>query len=307
MSTTYLNNSRVAAALFMRPVLAQPVSVRASFDDSETANKEGIDLNLFKIGIFCFMIPTMFITATLGLDYLSIRDIWSNILPVSGAFIAARIATAFVIKKLAAEKNTPALVWMSAGVIAPAFSLILMSLFGNAIGQKKAASQSDKRELTELKVAAINMSPVVNINQNRQAKVIQASASEGIDQNLLKVGFFCFMIPTMFMTAAFGLEYIDWSDVWANILPVSAAFVVARIATALVIKGMASEKNRSELLWMMTALVAPALSLMLMSFFRTLPGQTSSTASKQSTSMPAELKNLHRAREINLYRSTQAA
>lgn len=305
MSTTYLNNSRVATALYMRPVMAQSFSAYSSSELSETANKEGIDQNLLKVGFFCFMIPTMFISATLGLDYLSMNDVWANIVPVSAAFLAVRIATAYVMKGLAAEKNNPALAWMSAAMIAPALSLIMMSLFGNAIGKKKASSKSDNRKSAELKVAAINVSPVVNINRTAGSNI--ESANEGIDHNLLKVGFFCFMIPTMFMTAAFGLEYVELSDVLTNILPVTAAFVVARIATAFIIKGMAAQRNRSEAIWMMTAMAAPALSLILISLFRALPGQTISTPSNKPSSTTASVKNLYRAREINLNRGNQAA
>lgn len=305
MSTTYLNNSRVAAALYMRPVMAQSFSVNSSSEISATANKKGIDQNLLKVGFFCFMIPTIFISATLGLDYLSMNDVWDNIVPVSAAFVVARIATAFVMKGLAAEKNNPALAWMSAAMIVPAFSLIMMSLFGNAIGKKNASSKSKNHKSAELKVAAINVSPVVNINRTAGSNI--DTAYVGIDHNLLQVGFFCFMIPTMFLTAAFGLEYMELRDVWANILPLSAAFITSRIATAFIIKGMAAQRNRSEAIWMMTAMAAPALSLMLISLFRSLPGQTISTPSNQPSSTTASVKNLYRAREINLNRGNQAA
>jgi hypothetical protein len=139
-----------------------------------------------------------------------------------------------------------------------------------------------------------------SVNNRTQAKTVPAR--QGIDEGLLMIGVFCFLVPTMFASAALGLKYLEMSDLIANGLYISAAALTARIATAMIIKNMAAEKNRSQATWMTLAMIAPAVSLILMSFFGTIPTETKSTASTNT----AKIKNHTRAREIQMHRKSQA-
>lgn len=144
-----------------------------------------------------------------------------------------------------------------------------------------------------------------DLSQNRsnvQRKSAQSSAAHtGIDEGLLMVGIFCFLVPTMFTAAAFGLHYMEMSDVLPYSIYIIAAALVVRIATAVIVKGMAAEKNRSESVWMTIAMIAPAVSLILMSFVSTRKNTVTaaSTSIKMKTQAPAiELYMPHRSQAI---------
>ena len=138
------------------------------------------------------------------------------------------------------------------------------------------------------------------VNNRTHAKT--APARQGIDEGLLMIGVFCFLVPTMFASAALGLKYLEMSDLIAYGLYIAAAALTARIATAMIIKNMAAEKNRSQATWMTIAMIAPAVSLILMSFFGTIPAKTKSTVSTTT----AKIKNHMSAREIQMHRKSQA-
>ncbi|MFN9950429.1 MAG: hypothetical protein ACK53B_06645 [Bacteroidota bacterium] len=142
------------------------------------------------------------------------------------------------------------------------------------------------------------------LSQNRssvQHKTTQSSpAHTGIDEGLLMVGIFCFLVPTMFTAAAFGLRYMEMSDVLHYSIYIIAAALVVRIATAVIVKGMAAEKNRSESVWMTIAMIAPAVCLVLMSFVSTRKSivTAASNTIKMKTQAPA--------RELYMPRRSQA-
>ena len=129
---------------------------------------------------------------------------------------------------------------------------------------------------------------------------------EGIDEGLLMIGVFCFLVPTMFLVAAMGLRYLEMSDLIANGLYISAAALVARVATAIIIKKMAAEKNRSEASWMTLAMIAPSLSLILMSFFGTLAKKERNIQISNENKSTATIKNYDSAREIQMSRPSKA-
>jgi hypothetical protein len=137
-------------------------------------------------------------------------------------------------------------------------------------------------------------------------QVKNAPTREGIDEGLLMIGVFCFLVPTMFLSAALGLQYLEMSDLLANGLYISAAALTARIATAFIIKNMAAEKNRSEAIWMIIALIAPSISLILMSFFGTIIKKEKTAASATKKSSTATVKKYHTAREFQMHRTSQA-
>ncbi|MFN5225955.1 MAG: hypothetical protein ACK5CP_05370, partial [Bacteroidota bacterium] len=80
-----------------------------------------------------------------------------------------------------------------------------------------------------------------------------------------------------------------------------AAALVVRIATAVIVKGMAAEKNRSEAVWMTIAMIAPAVCLILMSFVSTRKSivTAASNTIKMKTQAPArEMYMPHKSQAI---------
>ena len=126
------------------------------------------------------------------------------------------------------------------------------------------------------------------------------STREGIDEGLLMIGLFCFLVPTMFLAAAIGLRYLEMSDLIANGLYISAAALIARVATALIIKKMAAVKNRSEASWMMVAMIAPSISLILMSFFGAIAKADTQAHANNANTGIATIKNCASAMEIQM-------
>ncbi len=145
-----------------------------------------------------------------------------------------------------------------------------------------------------------------NSQKSERTQVKQVEAREGIDEGLLMIGVFCFLVPTMFLSAALGLQYLEMSDLIANGLYISAAALAARIATAFIIKNMAAEKNRNEAGWMTIAMIAPSVSLILMSFFGTITKTKKTVPSAAKKSGTATIKNYHTAREFQMQRTSQA-
>jgi hypothetical protein len=132
MSTTYLPNqsagSRYAYAN-ARPTTnyyqqKNNQSVKTSFIDR-------IDEGQLMVGIFCFLVPTLFSAVAFGLHYLLVEDLTSYGLYIGGGAIAARLTMSIIIKGMAAEKNRRESFWMTFAAIFPALSLICLSLVGN--------------------------------------------------------------------------------------------------------------------------------------------------------------------------------
>jgi hypothetical protein len=126
------------------------------------------------------------------------------------------------------------------------------------------------------------------------------STREGIDEGLLMIGLFCFLVPTMFLAAVIGLPYLEMSDLIANGIYISAAALIARVATALIIKKMAAVKNRSEASWMMVAMIAPSISLILMSFFGAIAKADEQAHANNANTGIATIKNCASAMEIQM-------
>lgn len=137
-------------------------------------------------------------------------------------------------------------------------------------------------------------------------QVKKTPTREGIDEGLLMIGVFCFLVPTMFLSAALGLQYLEMSDLLSNGIYILAAALVARVATAFIIKNMAAEKNRSETSWMTIAMIAPSVSLILMSFFGTITKTKKTVPSAAKKSGTATIRNYHMARELPMQRTSQA-
>ena len=155
---------------------------------------------------------------------------------------------------------------------------------------------------TNRSTAALYMGRELSQNKsNIQRKSVQtASAQTGIDEGLLMIGIFCFLVPTMFTAAAFGLRYMEMRDVLPYSIYLAAGALAVRIATAVILKGLAAEKNRNESVWMIIAMIAPAVSLILMSFVST---RTSTTAAASTT---IKMKAQTPPRELYMPRRSQA-
>lgn len=132
------------------------------------------------------------------------------------------------------------------------------------------------------------------------------STREGIDEGLLMIGVFCFLVPAMFLGAAMGLRYLEMSDLIANGLYIAVAALLARLVTAYIIKSMAAEKNRSEAYWMTLAIIAPSVSLILMSFFGTISKANETLQANTPNTDTARIKNYLGALEIELSRHSKA-
>ncbi len=131
--------------------------------------------------------------------------------------------------------------------------------------------------------------------------VTPSQTKDGIDDDLLKIGVFCFLVPIMFSVAAFGLDYLEMSDVLPYSFYIIAGVMAARIATAVIIKGMAAKKNRSESVWMTIAMIVPAISLILMSFVSTRKlhvGAASNTIKMKSKAPVREMYMPHKSQAI---------
>lgn len=157
-------------------------------------------------------------------------------------------------------------------------------------------------------VAAFYLTSAYATNRNQAARrqAPATSSTRGIDEGLLMVGVFCFLIPTMFAAASLGLKYLEMSDLVANGLYIAGAALIARIGTAFIMKNMAAEKNRSQAVWMTIAMIAPSVSLILMSFFGTIAKMEKTATPSTQKTQTATIKKYNRAREIQMHRTSQA-
>jgi len=126
--------------------------------------------------------------------------------------------------------------------------------------------------------AYVNARTTATYYQQKNNQTAKTSFIDRIDEGQLMVGIFCFLVPTLFCTAAFGLRYLLVEDLITYGVYISGAAITARVAMSILIKGMAAEKNRSESFWMTFAVIFPALSLICLSL----------VGNKPSVSIPAE-------------------
>jgi hypothetical protein len=169
MSTTYLTGNHNNAALYMNRNLAGPTTNYKRTQAKDYPQREGVDEGLLMIGVFCFMVPTMFLAAAMGLKYLEMSDLIANGLYISGAALIARIATAFIIKNMAAEKNRSEASWMTLAMIAPSVSLILMSFFRTLAKADKIAQPGNANNVT---ATIKNYSSALEIQMTQQSKAM---------------------------------------------------------------------------------------------------------------------------------------
>lgn len=152
----------------------------------------------------------------------------------------------------------------------------------------------------------MNRKFVRTAKNNTHTRKEVTSSLEGIDEGLLMIGVFCFLVPTMFLAAAIGLRYLEMSDLIANGLYISAAALIARVATALIIKKMAAEKNRSEASWMIVAMIAPSVSLILMSFCGAIAKADEPAQANNANTGIATIENCASALEIQMSLQSKA-
>ncbi len=171
MSTTYLPNqsagSRYAYAN-ARPTANyyqqnNRQSVKTSFIDR-------IDEGQLMVGIFCFLVPTLFSAVAFGLHYLLVEDLITYGLYIGGGAIAARLTMSIVIKGMAAEKNRSESFWITFAVIFPALSLICLSIVGH-----KPAETVQVEKIVEKRTEKTNTQPIRvarEINMTQRSKAI---------------------------------------------------------------------------------------------------------------------------------------
>jgi len=156
MSTTYLPNqsagSRYAYAN-ARPTANyyqqnNRQSVKTSFIDR-------IDEGQLMVGIFCFLVPTLFSAVAFGLHYLLVEDLTTYGLYIGGGAIAARLTMSIVIKGIAAEKNRSESFWITFAAIFPALSLICLSIVGH-----KPAETVQAEKIVEKRTEKTNTQPI---------------------------------------------------------------------------------------------------------------------------------------------------
>jgi len=146
-----------------------------------------------------------------------------------------------------------------------------------------------------------------NQNQARPSSFIKR-----IDQELLKVGIFCFLVPLMFIASAFVRESLLIEDVIEFKYYILASLFAARIAMTIIMNKIAKQKNRNTTLWMLFAAIFPNLSLIGISIAGNAQvdsvKQAMSTPENQETKMPAQSTGISKevAREIYMFRRAKA-
>lgn len=148
MSTTFLTNQNAASNFYM-PRATATYATQKRTQTTQTSTAEGIDQGQLMVGIFCFLVPTMFTSAAFGLQYLLVEDLIQYGYYIAGAALAARIAMSIIIKGIAAEKNRSQSFWITLAFIVPALSLIIMSL----VGSKSAPQVKHEKAITPAKPA----------------------------------------------------------------------------------------------------------------------------------------------------------
>jgi len=170
MSTTYLPNqsagSRYAYAN-ARPTATyyqqnNRQSVKTSFIDR-------IDEGQLMVGIFCFLVPTLFSAVAFGLHYLLVEDLTTYGLYIGGGAIAARLTMSIVIKGMAAEKNRSESFWITFAAIFPALSLICLSIVGHKPAETVQAEKIVEKRTEKTNTQPIRVAREIYITQRSKA------------------------------------------------------------------------------------------------------------------------------------------
>ena len=170
MSTTYLPNQSATgryAYANARPTAnyyqqKNNQSVKTSFIDR-------IDEGQLMVGIFCFLVPTLFSAVAFGLHYLLVEDLITYSLYIGGAAIASRIAMSIIIKGIAADKNRSESFWMTFAAIFPALSLICMSLVGNKPSESVSAEKIAEKRTEKTNIQPIRVAREIYMPQRSKA------------------------------------------------------------------------------------------------------------------------------------------
>jgi len=141
MTTTYLNNASAAANYAMPRQVSQPYAATRK-QTRPVSLMERIDQGLLMVGIFLFLVPTMFTSAAFGLQYLLIEDVIAYKYYILLAAFAARVTMAILMKGMAEEKNRSQSTWITLAMIFPALSLICISIAGNQPAAAPVAKKS---------------------------------------------------------------------------------------------------------------------------------------------------------------------
>jgi hypothetical protein len=130
MSTTYLTNQQ-AGNNFYLPRTTTNYPTQQRIQSTQPSYEAGIDQGQLMVGIFLFLVPTIFSAAAFGLNYLFVEDVMEYGYYIAGAALAARIAMSIIIKGIAAEKNRSESFWITLAMITPSLSLAFMSLLSH--------------------------------------------------------------------------------------------------------------------------------------------------------------------------------
>jgi hypothetical protein len=152
MSTTYLpNQSASSRYAYANPRSTDNYYQQKNNQSVKTSFIDRIDEGQLMVGIFCFLVPTLFSAVAFGLHYLLVEDLITNGLYFGGAAIVSRITMCIIIKGIAADKNRSETFWMTFAAIFPALSLICMSLVGN-----KPSTSVPAEKIAEKRTEKIN-------------------------------------------------------------------------------------------------------------------------------------------------------
>jgi hypothetical protein len=157
--------------------------------------------------------------------------------------------------------------------------------------------------------AYANARPTANNYQQKTIQPEPTSFLQRIDEGHLMVGIFCFLVPTLFSSVAFGLHYLLVEDLITYGIYIGGAAIASRIAMSIIIKGIAADKNRSESFWMSFAAVFPALSLICMSLVGKKPSAyvpAEKIAEKRTEKNYSPALPTHVAREIYMQHRSKA-
>ena len=157
--------------------------------------------------------------------------------------------------------------------------------------------------------AYANARTTANYYQQKSNQSVNTSFIDRIDEGQLMVGIFCFLVPTLFSSVAFGLNYLLVEDLISNGLYIGGAAIAARISMSIIIKGMAAEKNRSESFWITFAAIFPALSLICLSLAGNKPSAfvpVEKIAEKRTEGINAPVQPIRVAREVYMQQRSKA-
>ena len=157
--------------------------------------------------------------------------------------------------------------------------------------------------------AYVNARTTANYYQQKSNQSVNTSFIDRIDEGQLMVGIFCFLVPTLFSSVAFGLNYLIVEDLITYGVYIGGAAIAARIAMSILIKGIAADKNRSESFWITFAAIFPALSLICLSLAGNKPKAfipAEKIAEKRTENINAPVQPIRVAREVYMPQRSKA-